>query len=378
MIVQSRVKVLHVIYSLYHGGAERLIEAIVRHRDTSVFEHIACSLTGGDAVADSIGAAGGRVILLEKRRSGDIAVITKLIGAIRREHIRIMHLHNSPGAVWGTLAAVLGGERVPIVRTEHSPYRPELFPMPYRFLYPLLLPRARRIICVSESVRESFVNSFPRFASRFRTIYNGIGTEALAELPPKEQCRSRFGLPADAPLAGTVGRLVPVKNHMNLLEAFSIVRRRLPDAHLAILGEGELEGLLRARAARLGISDGVSILTTTPDIGAFYGSLDCFVLSSDSEGLPLTLLEALAARVPAVATAVGGIPEVIDTGVNGHTVPKGSPGALAERITEVLQHPDSSAEMSRRGRETVLRRFDIRRCVDEIERLYIEVLGGEL
>jgi glycosyltransferase involved in cell wall biosynthesis len=375
MIAQSRVKVLHVIYSLYHGGAERLIEAIVRYRDAARFEHIACSLTGGNSLADSIGAAGGRTLLLEKRRRGDIAVITKLIGVIRHEQIDIMHLHNSPGAVWGTLAAVLGGDRVAIVRTEHGPYQPELLPAPYRILYPLLLPRAGRIACVSESVRESFLHSFPRFASRFRTIYNGISIDAPADHPAKEQCRSRFGLPAEVPLAGTVGRLVPVKNHMSLLEAFSIVRKSVPDVHLAILGDGELKEALRARAEALDLSGDVTFLPTTPDVGTFYGSLDCFVLSSDSEGLPLTLLEALAAGLPAVATAVGGIPEVIDTGVNGHTVPKDSPGALAERIIEVLRHPASSAEMGRRGRETVVQRFDIRRCVEEIERLYSEVLG---
>lgn len=376
MIMHSTVKVLHVIYSLYRGGAERLIEAIVANADRDRFEHAVCALTGGDDLAGSIRAAGAGVTLMHKRRRGDLTAIPGLIAIARRERARLLHLHNSPGGFWGTLAAAFGRLGVPIVRTEHRPYLPESLPGLYRILSPLLYRRAAGIVCVSEDVRRSIAAAFPGIEARCHTIYNGIDMALFSDLPAKIECRRRFKLPAEGRLVGTVGRLVAVKNHALLLRAFASVTKKAPDAHLAIAGEGELRNRLVALAADLGLSDSVSFLPATPDIAQFYGALDCFVLSSASEGLPLTLLEAMAAGVPCVCTCVGGIPEVIEDGRSGFVVPKGSAEALSDRIAGVLLDPDAAVGPAKRGRSTIRERFTIAGCVAETERLYTEVLGG--
>ena len=124
----------------------------------------------------------------------------------------------------------------------------------------------------------------------------------------REQCRKWFGLPRGALVIGTVGRLVPVKNHLLLLGAFARVKSSVPEAHLAILGGGELENAILAEAARLGLRESISIIPPTPAVPLFLGALDIFALSSNYEGLPLSILEAYASGLPAVATSAGGDP----------------------------------------------------------------------
>lgn len=370
-------KVLHVIYSLYRGGAERLIETIVLESKGDRYRHLVCSLTGGGDLVQKIEQAGGKVFLLGKKHRGDVSAFSKLARLIRRERIDLLHLHGAPGAFWGTLAVSLGRIAVPIVRTEHRPYLPEHMPGPYRLLYAYLTKRTNRVICVSESVRDTYVKRFPDLGERHITIPNSIRTAEFENIPPKSECRSRFALPTSGRIIGTMGRLVPIKNHAMLIEALLRIRSTVPDTHVAILGEGELRDFLVARAADLGLRENVSIVDPTPDIPHFLGALDLFVLSSDSEGLPLTILEAQAAGLAVVATSVGGIPEVIEHGVNGYTVPPGLVEPFADRVAELLRNPEAAKQMGDTGRNMVRERHGAGKMVSRIESVYDTVLSAE-
>ncbi|MGD1049074.1 MAG: glycosyltransferase [Candidatus Krumholzibacteriaceae bacterium] len=369
-------KVLQVIYSLYRGGAERIIAAQILGTDRRRFEHLVCSITGGSDLVVQMSDAGARVFLLGKRRRGDMTAVTKLASIIRRERIDLLHLHNSTGMFWGTLAQIASGTGAPIVRTEHLPYFPEALPPLFRWVYPRFTKRAGRIICVSGLVRQSFAERFPELAGKFVEIPNGIRLQDYSDLPPRAECRARFKLPPDVKLIGTVGRMVPQKNHKLLIEALSLVRRAVPDAHLAIVGEGELRDGLAAYAADLGVSECVSLLGETRDIGHFYGAIDVFCLSSDFEGMPLVLLEALAAGVPAVSTEVEGIHEIMEDGRTGLLVPKGSAQLLAGRIVELLRDPSRAAGLAANGRKMVRERFSAEKMIEAIEAVYEEVLAN--
>ena len=370
-----RRRILHVIYSLYRGGAERLIETQLVTGDREHYELLVCAVNGGGDLIGAMERAGATVFLLGKRYQGDLTIFWRIIQLIRRERIDLLHLHNAPGAFWGTLTAVLGGIRIPIVRTEHRPYLPEYLPWLYRWLYRSLLMKANKIICVSPSVRNSYAEHFPGTSSRLVTIRSGIRTEAFTDLPPRASCRARFKLPAESRIVGTVGRLAPVKNQRLLIEATAVARQSIPDIHLAILGAGELRESLAAAAADLGLSDAVSFIPPTAEVGLFLGALNVFVLSSDSEGLPLTVLEAQAAGLPVAVTGVGGIPEIVEDGINGFIVPKGSAQILAQAITLLLNSPAEASAMGKRGREKVQRLFSADRMVREIEAVYEELLG---
>jgi len=367
-------KVLHLVYSLYRGGAERLIETQILGGDRTRYELLVCALTSGGDLIDRMAAAGARVLLIGKRRRGDVTAVTKLANLIQAERIDLLHLHNAPGAFWGTLAQIVSRTGAPIVRTEHNPYLPDALPRIYGSLYRRFIKRARRIICVSEEVRRSYVERFPEYAERYTTILNGIRVEDFEHLPPRAECRSDFKLTPEVKLIGTVGRMSPVKNHRLLIETLFKLRAKGTDVHLAIIGEGELRQHLAMYAADLGVSEYVSLVKETRNIGEFYGALDVFCLSSDSEGIPLTMLEAMAAGVPVVSTGVGGIPEVVKDGVNGYLVPKGSAELLAQRIGDTLADPAKAAELARNGRETVRTKFTAERMIREIEQLYGEAL----
>jgi glycosyltransferase involved in cell wall biosynthesis len=371
-------KVLHVIYSLYRGGAERIIETQVLGADRRHYEILVCSITGGGDLIHRMSNAGARVFLLGKRRRGDITAVTKLANLISVERVDLLHLHNMPGMFWGTLAGMLSGRRAPIVRTEHNPYMPETLPRLYRSLYPHFTKRAKRVICVSEAARRSFCTAFPRLADRYIALPNGIRVQVYEKLPPRHECRAAFHLAPGERLIGTVGRMSPVKNHRLLIEAFARVREQLPDTNLAIIGEGELRQKLADYAADLGVSEYVSLVKESRMIDYFYGALDVFVLSSDSEGMPLTLLEALASGIPVVATEVGGIPEVVESGTTGYLVPKGSAEFLAKRIIELLQDPAKAQSMALAGRAHVREKFPAEKMVEGIERIYDEILEGRL
>ena len=369
-----RQRVLQVIYSLYRGGAERVIETQLLGCDRRRFEHLVCAITSGGDLIDKMANAGARVFLLGKRQRGDITAVTKLASLIRRENIDLLHLHNSPGMFWGTLGQIVSGTGVPIVRTEHNPFLPEALPPLYRYLYPRFTKRASRVICVSERVRSSFAEAFPALADKYVEIANGIRMEDFEKLPPRHECRAQFHLAPGMKLIGTVGRMTEVKNHKLLIEALSHVRQKIPEVSLAIIGEGELREQLGAYAADLDVSENVSLVKETKNIDHFYGALDVFCLSSNSEGMPLTLLEALASGVPIVSTDVGGIPEIIESGKNGYLVPKGSAEALAQRITELLLDPAKAMAFALNGREMVRTRFPAEKMVKATEQLYDEVL----
>ena len=370
-----RYRVLHVIYSLYRGGAERVIETQLLGGDRRRFEYLVCSITSGGDLIDRMSNAGSRVFLLGKRRRGDFTAVTKLANLIRREKVDLLHLHNSPGMFWGTLAQIASATGVPIVRTEHNPYRPEAMPPLYRWLYPRFTKRASRVICVSERVRRSYADRFPSLAGTYMEIPNGIRMQDYERVPPRAECRAQFKLLPGAKLIGAVGRMVPVKNHKLLIEALFRVRQTVSDVHLAIIGEGELRESLAAYAADLGVSEYVSLVKETQKIDYFYGAIDIFCLSSDSEGMPLTVLEALAAGVPVVSTEVGGIPEVIESGKTGYLVPKGSAEFLAKRIVELLQDPSKAAEFALAGRSMVRERFPAEKMIEAIETVYEEALA---
>jgi len=371
-----RHRILHIIYSLYRGGAERLIETQALQGDRGRFEYLACSITGGGDLVEAIEAAGASVFLMQKRRRGDLAVIPRIARLIERENVDILHLHNAPGAFWGTLSALCSRRKVPIVRTEHQPWQPHNYPRIYRLFHPVLAKRASRIICVSGYVRNSHEERFPGLAGRYTTVLNGVRIDAFSNLPERREARALFKLPPDTPVVGTVGRLVPVKNQRLLIDAFALVHAEMPDAHLAILGDGPLSESLATYAADLRLSNDISFVKSSPSAEVFLSCLDAFVLSSNSEGMPLTLLEAMAAGVPVAATGVGGIPEVIENGTDGYIVPPSSSELLARVISSLLSHPGEAHEMGRKARAKVERLFSAERTVREIERIYSELLGG--
>jgi glycosyltransferase involved in cell wall biosynthesis len=184
-----------------------------------------------------------------------------------------------------------------------------------------------------------------------------------------------LGIPADAPVIGTVCNLRPQKALDVMLSAVASLRPKLPDCRLLIVGDGvEREGL-EALAEQLGLADAVTFLGQRDDIPDVLAAFDLFALSSDFEGMPLAVIEAMGAGLPVAATRVGGIPDLIDDGVQGLLVPARDAGALASAMGELLSAPDLSRRLGEAGRARRQEEFDIDVVVSRVERLYEELAG---
>jgi glycosyltransferase involved in cell wall biosynthesis len=183
-------------------------------------------------------------------------------------------------------------------------------------------------------------------------------------------------MPAEAPLVGIVGRLVPIKDLGTFLEAAARLRASHPEARFAVVGDGEERPRLEATALRLGLAGVVHFFGWRRDLAAVYGDLTAVVNCSLNEGTPVALIEALAAGRPVVATRVGGTPDVLGGGARGALVPPSDPDALARAIADVLDRPEEARARAQQGRQHVLARHSITRLLADLDALYRELLAA--
>jgi glycosyltransferase involved in cell wall biosynthesis len=186
--------------------------------------------------------------------------------------------------------------------------------------------------------------------------------------------RAELGLAPDALTVGIVARLVPIKAHEVFLEAAGRLRRRLPRVTFVVVGDGERRTELEGEARRQGLQGHIHFLGWRQDLERIYADLDVVALTSRNEGSPVSLIEAMAAGRPVVATRVGGVPDLIEDGLTGALVGTGDAGALADAIGTLLADPDRRGAMGTAGRKRVLPAFGAERLLADIDRLYMELL----
>jgi glycosyltransferase involved in cell wall biosynthesis len=238
-----------------------------------------------------------------------------------------------------------------------------------------LTPVMDRLIVPSASIAAK-VAAEGRGGARFAVIPNGVDLSRFAAPPPACGLRRELGVPDEAVLFGVVARLEPEKGHAHLLDAWPQVAAADSDAWLVIVGEGSAEAGLRARVKAMPVAarSRVRFAGRRDDVAAVTGELSVAVLPSLREAQGISLLEAMARRVPVVASAVGGIPEVVTDGVDGLLVPPASPDALADALISMAQSRALRARLGAAGYETVRERFSIDAQVRQIEAVYDEEL----
>jgi glycosyltransferase involved in cell wall biosynthesis len=295
----------------------------------------------------------------------DLAAVAQLAGCIRREGVSLVHTHSSIDAWVGGLAARLRG--VPVVRTRHVsiPIRRGAV---FRWL-------ADRVVTSGEAIG-AMVRAAGVPAARVVAIPAGVqldGIDAAADAGPA--VRRALGL--GAPVVGSVAMFRGSKGHQGLLEAFGRLAARRPGASLLLVGDGIRRAWVEQLAREMGLGGRVVFPGFRPDVPALLAAMDCFVLASTrTEGVPQSLLQAMAARVPVVASAVGGIPEVIEDGVTGLLVPPGDAAALAAAIERVLDEPAGARARAAAARALCERRFSHAAAIERLLAVYEELLGG--
>lgn len=316
-------------------------------------------------------AAGLRVHAWASRGELDLGAMSRaraLLGAFAPD---VVHLHSAHAHALGVWPARAAGARAVVV-SRRVDFKVRTNPVS-RLKYALPVDR---YFCISEGVRRAMLDSGVP-AGRLALVPSGVDFEAVrAEAdPPVDDLRAKLGLQADTELVGTVASLAPHKNHALLLEAVPAVLAARPSVHFVWLGEGECRPALERRRAELGLESHVHLLGFEPRARAAMRQFDLFVLSSYLEGLCTSLLDAQVLGVPLVATAVGGIPEVIQDGVTGALVHALEPAPLAAAIGDALSHPERRAGWVVAARESV-KAFGIAATADRSLEEYARILAG--
>jgi glycosyltransferase involved in cell wall biosynthesis len=331
-----------------------------------------CALNRGGPALEAAAAAGARVLVLEK--GGYVDGVQRLRRLLVEHRIDVVNGHNPTGGLYGALAGSLA--RVPaIVRTEHSVHYPGRHSRAYAWgMEALSTALTRTVVCVCEASRASHAGRMRWAARRFVTVPNGIsGAQGLRS---RAEVRGDLAIEPDMRVVLAVGSLTRQKAHHVLIDAFVNVTRELPAARLLIAGEGPLRATLEHRIADRGAGASIRLLGARSDVPDLMEGADLFVLSSEREGLSVTLLEAMRAGRPAVVTRVGGNPEAVADGETGRIVPVGDVDALGGAMVEMLADPARAARIGAAARQRWARDFTAERMVSQTEGLYRAALGA--
>jgi glycosyltransferase involved in cell wall biosynthesis len=368
-------RVLILLDQLGVGGAAQVALSHALSLNRNRFSPIVCVAHSGPAYGqdDMLKRVGVPVVQIERKSAWETRPWKPLWRVL--PDISILHSHGGGANFWGRIWGRLF--RVPIVVT-HYHTAADQKGRPLHLIDRTMSPLSDRIVAVSQFDRQLAIRLEHLPPDKVVTIYNGVDMSKFDVRLSKLEARRRLGLPGDKWLLAIVARLDRQKNHRVLLDALTLLPEQLgsrPDC--LMVGSGPLEEQLRRDVAERGLQESVSFLGERGDVPTILRAIDLLVLPSHWECLPVVILEALSARCPIVATAVGGVPEVLD-GLGWPLVEPGNPGRLAQAIVSVINMGAAERnDIAEKGRQLVMDRFSRERSVAEVEKLYELLLSPQ-
>jgi glycosyltransferase involved in cell wall biosynthesis len=370
-------RVLHVQKVTGISGSERhllfLLPALARRFDVTFLILEAPGRPVDDYVA-ALTRAGVRTERLPIRWDGDVRCVLAMTRLMRRGAFDLVHTHLIHADVLGGVAARLAGVRV-VVSTKHGYEDYDRTSRAYR-LAGLTARWTCKVITISEALGRKVAEVERIPSGKLTTIHYGIDCAVPAPEPSREVVRRSLGLPPDAFAVLSTGRLVPVKGYQYLIEAVGKLRAGGSSAILLIAGDGPERAALQAQAERLGIGDRVRFLGWRADVSTLLAGVDAFALATLGEGFGLAILEAMAQRLPVVATRVVAVPEIVHDGETGLLVPPRDPAALADALLALERDSELRRRFASAGQRRVLDHFSVARMVRDTEAVYADVLGA--
>lgn len=366
------IRVAQMTLTMGQGGIENLIVSMARHQAKSVFQtSLYCLDSGGDLV-EPIQLMGAPVRVFARKPGLDLGVIWRLAKSMRSDGIHVLHTHNQAAHFYGCLAARLA--RVPVViNTEHSRHNTDGL-WRRRVEKKVLSWLSSRMVTVSDELRAASIKRDGVSVGKVEVVGNGVDIERFSSVAKavKRATKKALGLKPGQKTVCIIARLHPIKNHTLLIQALSRIRQDHPDVHLLVIGDGELKGELEDLTRYLGLGEAVTFLGNRLDIPELMSISNLLVLCSHSEGLPLVLLEAMAAELPVLVTEGANRGGLIRSGENG-LVCRAEIDALSQAIVEAFES-DSLGKLARRAQEEVARRFSITQTVRRYESMYLDLL----
>jgi glycosyltransferase involved in cell wall biosynthesis len=378
----EKAKILFLTNRFAPAGAETFLLERIRVLDRTRFEPVVAQLREGGDLLPEFQALGIRCLTLGAPKRFDLDALVRLYRLVRQERVDILEAHVWYACLVARLVGLLA--RIPVIITNEQDIRAGMNTVRRDVLWLGDLTTRLSTACVhiTTASHRSFVQGTPRlFQGQVvrRTIPNGIDVEAVAcrvrQADPAEK-RRELGLEPNDFVVGNVARLQPAKGHRYLLEGFAEVRRRVPGARLVLVGWGVLEDELKRQAESLGISAFTRFVGRRLDVPDLLATFDVFAFSSIHEGQGIAILEAMAARVPVVATDIDGIPDMVRPGHSGLLVHAQDAPALAEGILRVHSEPGLADRLRAGAYQVAEQEFSVASVARQYEQLYDELLEG--
>jgi len=380
----SRHRIAHVITRLDLGGAQQNTLFCVGHHDRARFDVELIAGAGGILDADARRIADADVHLVPWLVHPiapwrDLEAVLRLRRQLRSRRVDLVHTHSSKAGILGRLAARIAGVPV-VVHTVHgwsfNDTQPATVQAAYARLERFAARRTNRLVVVAAGDREKGLARGIGRPEQYEVIRSGIDI-AEFERPsrPRNEIREQLGFGPEHVVVGTVACLKPQKAPLDFVRAAASAHARDPRLRFFVAGDGDLRPALADLVRDLGLDGVVRLLGWRRDVPELLHAMDVFLLTSRFEGLPRTVLQAMAAGVPVVATAVDGTPEVVRDGESGLLVPQGRPDRAAERVLELIADPALRSRCIAGARRVLTSEFDIRRMVRDLDRLYVDLLG---
>lgn len=382
------MNILHVVRPA-EGGMKNHIISLLRHLDKSIY-HITLACPQKDEWAADLSGTDVKLVELPLKGNlslrSDIENVKNLMQIIKDNDIHLVHTHGMKAGLVGRIAAcylhLMGGKST----TGRSHVRPYLIATVHNSIYQYPMPRLQRqmvgkvqkclahqtdgFITVSQALKKEIEQWEGIPEEKIQVIYNGIKPDFFKLMKAAPQEKLRLGLNPTLPVVGTVARLAPQKGVEYLLRAAQAVLQVMEGVQFLIVGDGPLRKDLENEAERLGIGDRVVFTGHHPDILKVYPCMDVFVMPSLSEGLCISVIEAMAAKIPIAASAVGGLPELIEHRKTGLLVPARSPQALAQSILELLYRPKWAEILAEAAGQKAKNNFTMEKMVQQTADVY--------
>ena len=386
------IRVLRVIARLNMGGPAIHVSNLAAGLETRGYHTtlVAGSLARGEDsmsfVAERLGVSVVSVPEMEREVAPlhDAQSIRRLTAIMREERPHILHTHTAKAGALARAAALAAGRARPpiVVHTFHGHVLKGYFGRGRTAFFKQVERTFARstdvLVAVSPEVRDELVAHGIAPAEKFTVIRLGIPLdERLGDATADLDYRRLYGIPEDAFVVGWVGRMTGVKDTSAVLEIVRATRERGVPAVLCMVGDGPDRERLEQVAHDLGIARSTYFVGYQEDVAGFYRLFDAFLLPSVNEGTPVSAIEALASGTPVVATRVGGVPDVVTNGVDGFLVESGDTESAAERLSELAGDPELRARFGVAGSANARKRYSVERLVDDVDRLYRELLAAK-
>jgi glycosyltransferase involved in cell wall biosynthesis len=360
------LSVMQVVWSLVAGGSEMYAYTVAANLNAPKYASLICAVDKGGALEPEIQSKAIPYFVMDRRAGLDFGLMWRMVRLFKTNRVRVIHTHHFNQLFYSVLAAKLTGAR--IIHMEHS--IEYLKSKKLRTALKLLSFFCDKVLAIgndgADFLREQVGISKPKLG----IIRAGVDLGLYGQ--SKRQSRAELGLDEQAKVAVIVARLYPEKNHLMLLEAFAEVARRIEHARLLVVGDGTEREAIERKIKELNLGNAVQLLGVRRDVPRLLAAADLFVLSSDREGLPIAVLEAMAAGKPVVATAVGDLPTVVQDGETGRLVPPKNSAAFSAAIIEILTDLDLSLKLETNARRAA-EDYSLRAMLEKFDRLYSEI-----